>query len=159
MEEWKPVVEFESLYEVSNLGRIRRIDTSQIRIATKLKSGYLHLHLYCRNEYHGRYLHLLVLDAFKGPKPLGLEGRHLDGNQDNCSSSNLEWGTSQENSVDTLKHGNNKQAKLTDEQVRYLRRLPARGEKTLSEIANQFGISDVTLHNVRSRRTYSHVED
>lgn len=154
---WKPVVNFEGYYEVSNLGHIKRLDSGEFRIAVPV-NGYLTVQLWRQGKRHNRYIHLMVLEAFIGPKPEGLEGRHLDSNKDNCRSDNLAWGTSAQNSIDTLVNGNNKQAKLTDEQVRWIRNTKlSRGQ--VNSVLEQLDISEVTYYNVKSRRTYTHIKD
>jgi hypothetical protein len=52
-----------------------------------------------------RRVHEIILLAFVGPKPPGLECRHLDGNPANCALSNLAWGTHLENEADKARHG------------------------------------------------------
>lgn len=47
------------------------------------------------------YVHVLVLEAFDGPRPFaGAEGRHLDDDKLNNNHSNLVWGTKSENNLD-----------------------------------------------------------
>jgi hypothetical protein len=52
-----------------------------------------------------RSVHHLVLELFVGPRPPGMECRHLDGNPQNNHRSNLAWGTSKENVADQYLHG------------------------------------------------------
>lgn len=63
-------------------------------------------------------VHQLVLEAFDGVCPPGLECRHLDGNRFNNSwPDNLEWGTSSQNNLDRTKHGTNPSCRVTNDQV------------------------------------------
>lgn len=48
---------------------------------------------------------MLVGEAFLGPRPDGLETRHLDGNPANNSARNLRYGTKSENAQDRVRHG------------------------------------------------------
>jgi len=50
-------------------------------------------------------VHRLVLEAFVGPCPEGMECRHLDGDPSNNRLENLRWGTPAENTEDKRKHG------------------------------------------------------
>ena len=50
-------------------------------------------------------VHVLVLSTFVGPRPDGMEVRHLDGNSLNNSLENLAWGTHKENTQDAFVHG------------------------------------------------------
>lgn len=47
----------------------------------------------------------LVLEAFVGPCPRGMEARHLDSNPANCRLSNLEWNTRKVNQCDRKANG------------------------------------------------------
>lgn len=51
-EKWRPVVGYEGLYEVSNLGRIRRI---RIVEPTRKKHGYMQISLARTRRGHGDY--------------------------------------------------------------------------------------------------------
>ena len=53
-------------------------------------------------------VHTLVLLAFAGPKPPGMECRHFpDPTKTNNKASNLRWGTRRENMLDQVKDGTN----------------------------------------------------
>jgi hypothetical protein len=52
-----------------------------------------------------RFVHRLVLEAFVGPCPEGMECRHLDGDPANNRLENLRWGTHRENAADQVRHG------------------------------------------------------
>lgn len=121
-ERWLPVVGYEGIYEVSDLGQVRSLD----RVISRRNSpyvlrgrvlrpavnrrGYLHLNLYGDGWNESRYVHHLVLEAFAGPRPAGTEARHLDGVPNNNSVANLTWGTHVENAWDIIRHGRNWQA-------------------------------------------------
>jgi hypothetical protein len=60
-----------------------------------------------------RYVHSLVAEAFIGPRPIGLEVRHLDGDSTNNAVDNLRYGTHAENMQDRVKHGRDPQALRT----------------------------------------------
>lgn len=107
-------------------------------------------------------IHTLVLEAFVGPRPDGLECRHIDGNKLNNHLSNLVWGTSRENNHDKKQHGTllvgskNPAAKLTNADVLEIRRRRASGEKCKS-IADDFNISDVSVSYIAKRITWQHI--
>jgi hypothetical protein len=54
-----------------------------------------------------------VAEAFHGPRPVGLEVRHLDGDSLNNAASNLRYGTRTENLLDAVEHGTHYNAKKT----------------------------------------------
>ncbi|MDE2095631.1 MAG: HNH endonuclease [Patescibacteria group bacterium] len=72
-------------------------------------------------------VHRLVLEAFIGPCPPGMECRHLNGNRSDNRLENLCWGTRIENVEDKRKHGTilrgemNPNAKLTADTVIQIR--------------------------------------
>jgi thymidylate synthase ThyX len=112
-EVWKPVVGWEEWYEVSNMGRVRRIAGGQgvrtqgtCKKLTRAKTGYLCTNLNQPGKQELCFVHDLVCRAFIGPPPKeGLEVRHWDGNELNNWASNLLWGTTQENAEDRSRHG------------------------------------------------------
>ena len=161
-ETWKSIAGFNSLYEVSDLGNVRN-STGKNRKLQVTEEGYVQVKLYKENKEFPRYVHRLVLETFVGMPQIGAECRHLDNNRQNNRLGNLLWGTSSQNKEDILKAGNNKQCKLTDEQVRYIRGLPmeekclAPHERKFKQVIKELEISEVTFYNVRRRKTYRHV--
>lgn len=73
--------------------------------------GYPLVILTLGERREGRYIHDLVTLAFLGPRPEGMEVRHLDGNASSAAlwdadgDQRLAYGTSAENKADTLRHG------------------------------------------------------
>jgi hypothetical protein len=113
--EWRPVVGFKGVYEVSDDGAVRgldRIDAGGRRWRGRIlssertdKDGYVQQTL-CRGGIRrNAKTHILVLEAFVGLRPPGAVGRHLDGNPRNNALHNLVWGTSSENAYDRVTHG------------------------------------------------------
>jgi hypothetical protein len=103
-----------------------------------------------------KYVHHLVLETYVGPRPPGMEGRHLDGNTKNNHVSNLCWGTHSDNMADRIKHGTScgQRVALKDGDVRKIRVLREKG-KTLKHIALQVGVSEsgiCRIVNGQSRR-------
>jgi hypothetical protein len=115
--------------------------------------------------FHGqnRFVHQLVLEGFRGPKPPGLVGCHNDDDPNNNNLDNLRWDTPQSN-VDDRRNGGryakgsaHSQAKLTEEGVREIRRRKARGE-TLKVIAADYGVHFSIISDVIRGETWSHVK-
>jgi len=97
-EEWKPIPGWETTYEVSTCGRVRRIGCEPKR-STIGAHGYDVVSLNRPGEQVTRTVHSLVLETFVAFGD-GLEARHLDGNRANNTVDNLRWGTSIENARD-----------------------------------------------------------
>jgi hypothetical protein len=110
MTAWRPVVGYEGLYEVSDIGEVRsaaRQGTAGGIRAPHLnrKTGYLQLPLWRDNRQVQRRIGVLVLEAFVGPRPPDHECRHVDCDKLNNRLENLAWGTSAENKADTAALG------------------------------------------------------
>jgi hypothetical protein len=118
-EEWRPVVGFEGTYDVSNIGRVRRVAGSHQCPAGRIlgqaegNRGHLSVSLSLEGHRHTRWVHRLVLAAFVGPCPQGMEVRHLDGDPKNNAVQNLAYGTRSENELDKVRHGTHNNAKKT----------------------------------------------
>lgn len=126
------------------------------------RSGYLRLTLRTDGQPATLSVHQLVLAAFKGPCPEGLQSRHLDGNKLNCRLDNLAYGTVQENHDDKQRHGTTARgerdgsSKLTADQVREMRRRMSNGESP-KLVGPAFGVSDVLAYAIRKRRLWQHI--
>ncbi len=115
---WKPVIGHEGQYEVSDLGRVRSVDRlvdarpgvrriqwGRVRAQVTMKSGHKQITLWTGNRARGVLVHRLVLDAFSGPCPDGMEACHADGNPGNNRIANLRWDSRSENRYDSVRHG------------------------------------------------------
>lgn len=132
-EQWRPVVGYEGRYEVSSQGRVRSLDRlisnplpsgtiRRQRIAGRVlkqtvcaaAGGYPRVTLRNGTEEHGlRCVHIVVLEAFVGPRPQGMVVRHLNGQQTDNRLENLSYGTPSENNFDLVRHGNHIHAAKT----------------------------------------------
>ncbi|UAK38469.1 NUMOD4 motif-containing HNH endonuclease [Gordonia bronchialis] len=124
-EDWRPVVGFEGRYEVSSHGRVRHVPVigawpnsspggNRLRkVGRPLNErgsldvrGYRRVGLTNRAGCHRqRMVHILVLEAFVGPRPKGAWGLHRNGDSDDNRIENLYWGTPRENALDRVRHG------------------------------------------------------
>jgi hypothetical protein len=106
-EEWRPVVGYEGKYEVSDMGRIRRVKTGRV-LRTRVvvhKGRYERVGLWRDGKSRVWQVHRLVGEAFLGPLPRGLETRHLNGDGADNRLVNLKYGTHAENMRDAVEHG------------------------------------------------------
>lgn len=96
VEVWKDVVGFEGSYEVSNMGRVRRLNYMRTGRVQVLKGGisvgYPSLLLYKAGNYKAVKVHSLVAKAFidANYREKGLVVNHKDFNRQNNVLSNLE---------------------------------------------------------------------
>lgn len=161
MEIWRDIDGFDGLYQVSNLGRVRRLHkTIPPRILTTCfdNRGYPKVGLCHGGKCKTRKIHRLVALAFI-PNPDGKpEVNHIDGNPHNSCASNLEWVTHLENSRHAVATGLIKSgkysplAKLTNEQVRYIRDNP--DGLLQRELAAKFDVTQQTISDVQHGKYY-----
>ena len=101
IEIWKPVIGYEGLYEVSNLGRVKSLNylkTGKEKILKeRLHLGYNRVVLYKNGVGKNYGVHRLVWSAFNGPIPKGLVINHLNEIKNDNRLCNLEICTSKEN--------------------------------------------------------------
>lgn len=123
-EKWKPIKNYEGLYEVSNTGKVRSV-TREVKttngrtvktqgkelkpISSKLTARHpnpmFHVELWKNNQRKVFMIHRLVAETFI-PNPEGKpQVNHKDGNRYNNGVSNLEWCTCSENSLHAYKTG------------------------------------------------------
>lgn len=125
-ERWLPVVGWEGYYEVSDQGRVRSVDRTIIRsdggprfwrgrvlAAGTNRHGYPLVALSRSSDISSKKVHRLVLEAFVGPCPDGMEACHNDGNWANAELVNLRWDTPSANQHDRVRHGHNHRANQT----------------------------------------------
>lgn len=111
-ERWLPVVGREGLYEVSDFGGVWSILSGKmLKSWPRPPRGYLTV----KFGHRGRNVsvHKLVLEAFVGPCPEGMECLHENDDPLDNRLSNLRWGTRTENLEDRVRNGTHNHAKKT----------------------------------------------
>lgn len=137
-------------YEASSCGKIRLIDGA-VRKQQHDDRGRASLRLNYNGRIRTKRVHTLVLEAFAGLCPDGLEACHNDGNPSNNRLENLRWDTHRNNERDKIRHGTlviptNKF--LTPEDMRAIRS----SEQSVREIASQFRCSAQHVYRIRSNK-------
>lgn len=123
---------------------------------------YPYVNLHGGGRQVSRKVHTLVLETFVGPRPDGLECRHLDGDPLNNHLTNLQWGTTAENAEDRTRHGrlprgeHHCRAKLTDTAIRDIRRRRAGGTPA-SVLAAEYNVGSSTIRRIARRAIWTHV--
>lgn len=139
-------------YEVSDDGRVRNMRTGRVLRATG--DRYLMVSL---GRARRALVHRLVAQAFLGDGA-GLQVNHKNGDRKDNRVQNLEWVTASENNMHSRRvlkkclgedHG---LARLTWVQVDEIRQ---RAHETARKLANEFGVSDVTIASIRKGRTWA----
>jgi hypothetical protein len=175
---WEWVVGFLNYYKVSTYGRVKSISrivpNGQGFRKTPCKilvpshgnkgKGYPKVVLCKKGKLHYFNVPILVLIAFKGPRPPGMECCHKDDNPLNNHVDNLYWGTRDQNREDAIRNGkilfgdSHPRMKFTDENVFQItqRYKPGnikgrRGNKF--QLAKEFGTTGGVIYGmVRSKR-------
>jgi len=107
MELWNPIRGFETLYQVSNQGRIMSLKCNRSKIMkTPLSCGYPFVCLVKDKVKYVMRVHRLVADAFLEPVPNKLEIDHKDRNRTNNCVSNLRYADRSEQSINRGPYSN-----------------------------------------------------
>ena len=123
---WKPVPGTHGYYEASNLGRVRSVDRVEVhkngrtyhrkgRILSQhlIRNGYYQTTTRVNGKPFERMVHRLVLAAFTGEFPEGMQVCHNNGNPQDNRIENLRWGTISDNTNDRVRHGTHNQRSKT----------------------------------------------
>lgn len=114
-------------------------------------TGYIKVGLMKDGVLYRLRLHRLILEAFIGPCPKGMQGRHLDDNKENLRLSNLAWGTPHDNAEDRQRNGiyprgeNHPRAKLKKADISIIKASPKSGH----QLAREYGVSPATINAAR----------
>ncbi len=129
-------------------------------------SGHVAVSMSVDGKLYNRLLHRLVLEAFVGPRPAGMQGCHNNGNPGDNRISNLRWDTPKGNAADKRRHGTELRgegianAKLSDAAVADIRRTYVHGKRGcgLRLLAKRYGVSVTTVAKVVQGTQWRHVE-
>lgn len=180
-EVWKDIKEYEGLYQVSNLGRVKSLDReitysdgrTTLHKGREIKTrvgnhGYMCALIYKNNKPKQILIHRLICEHFVEP-PSNEKNivNHKDGNKLNNDPSNLEWCDKRYNmvhAIDELKVSNvlgeeNSQSKLTEEQVLEIYNLAINKTYTQQKIADMYGISSGNVNCIKLQKTWKRVTD
>lgn len=150
-------------YYVSNAGHI--ISAKRRKELMFLKhfidpDGYKRMALYSDRRPIKKKVSRLILESFVGPPGEEMVARHKNGIRHEDRLDNLEWGTSQDNSDDMIRHGTrpigvkNASAKLTEDQVRLIRE----SSESSPVLAEQFGVDRQTIWRIRAGPGWPHLK-
>jgi hypothetical protein len=135
------------------------------------QSNHRYRHVYLRmstGTLQALHVHILVLAAFRGPRPPGMQARHSpDHDKHNNKLDNLWWGTPQENADDRIADGDQPRgsdhgmAKLTEVAVLVIRRRWSKERQYNPHLARQlaakYGVDKTLIIQVVRRRIWTHI--
>lgn len=172
-ETWLPILGYEGIYEVSNLGNIRSLDRYRHgggfilgrAMKTSTTMGYPYFNASKDGVCNPMYVHFAVASAFLGARESGKQINHKDGNKRNNCVDNLEYVTPSENMSHAIEHSLNRvpkpdnrgerhgMSKLSNAQVLEIKNDLIAGEP-VKEIAQKYNVSKSTIHDIKSGRTW-----
>lgn len=173
MEHWKPLARWEGIYEISDLGRIKRIDNNNCAKAGHIMrpsnvNGYAAVRLRYKGRTERSLVHLHVLESFIGSRPTGMQINHKNGVRNDNRLENLEYCTPQQNIQHAYNVLNrtrkgakgeaNAKSKLTDEQVTTIRRLYSGGGRSQQSIADEFGVTQTMISKIVLKQFWKHLD-
>lgn len=183
-EVWKDVVGYESKFEISNFARFKNKKTGRILKQCTSKNGYKVVSTRPNGKY-GKYklfrIHRVVAEAFL-PEPDEITKlkcqnehwgkvivRHIDHDKSNNLPSNLEWGTCQDNTDDSIRDGkfrktvkgaDNPFAKFTIDDIKFIRNnyTPKSKEFGCRALSRKYSVAHTTILAIINKQSYTECE-
>lgn len=168
---WKDIPGWEGLYQVSNTGLVKRIGkkggatVGKILSLTPNNAGYPIADLNHNGARKTTRIHRLVMLAFVGECPEGMQVNHKNGNKTDNRIENLEYVTPGENTrhahlnglVSSAKGERSSNAKLKESEVREIISLLRDGEITMSEIARRYNVRLQCIQGIKYGKNWRHL--
>lgn len=167
---WKPVVGYESLYEVSDKGNVRskhsygRGKKGGLLKPWRSPQGYSMATLSRDGATFVATTSRLVLAAFVGPHPPDKPyACHKNGNTKDNRLANLYWGSNADNQRDRDLHGTsnkgsaNGHAVLQESDVVSIKRMLRCGRWSQKTIASWYGVDPSAISAIKIGRSWAHV--
>lgn len=123
------------------------------------RDGYLRINRYVKGVHSQHSVHVIVCEAFHGPRPEGMQAAHRNGVHTDNRPANLRWAVPVENEADKLAHGRrlqgegHHQRKLTEREVLEIR---ASSESSYV-LARRYPVSPAQIRRIRARKGWTHV--
>lgn len=166
MEVWKEIKNYEGLYKVSNLGRVKSFIKKSNGFILKNcfnKCGYTRVNLFKDEKPHQVRVHVIVARTFldENYTQKGLFCNHIDGNKQNNKLSNLEIVTRSENELHAFRIGlkshkgdNHNRRKLNSADVKNIRESLNEGVK-IPILAEKYNVSIYHIYNIKAYRSWN----
>lgn len=167
VEEWRDVIGYEGIYQVSSLGRVKSLSRvaknrhgyrpiKERILKPAYRDGYVGVGLRKNTKPTTFLVHRLVAEAFI-PNPGGKPCiDHINMIRSDNRVENLEWVTYSENSIravnilgsHSLRGSDNSKSVLTNDKVLTISALLDEGELLQKEIADMYGVSSTVISNI-----------
>ena len=170
---WKDIPNYEGLYQVSNLGRVKGLDRtvcgkdgkSYTKRGKILKNkmgtnGYHYVCLYKNNKQKTFMIHSLVALNYIGERPKNYDICHISGDKLDNTVYNLKYDTRTENFNDMYRQGRkNPRGKLSIEDVVKMRKMYKTGKYTYEKLADLFNVDPSNTSAIIRRKTFTWLND
>lgn len=126
------------------------------------RNGYCYVALCRDTKQCTRTVHALIMLTFCGPRPNGMQVRHLNGIRSDSRLANLRYGTSKENQEDKIGHGTQisgeqvHSAKLTAAIVRDIRAKALSGI-SLASLGREYKVTTGNINTIVHRKSWKHI--
>jgi len=182
-EQWRPAQGWEESYAVSTLGRVKSLERTvknrygfrtvpeAIKKQTVNNTGYLVVsftHPSTGKKSKVQSVHTLVAAAFLDPPEASasVQVQHIDGDRTNNILSNLAYATVSEILLAASARGSklgsrgeqSGTAKVTEADVREMRRLSEEEGVSGAALARRYGLSPMSVSDILRRKNWKHVE-
>ena len=170
--EWKDVQGYEGMYRISSCGNLMTVKNGKEKIVRLImdNKGYYRYSFYKDSKARTVKIHRLVAQTFIPNPENKPQVNHINGIKTDNRVENLEWMTNIENmyhsKVNGLRKGkmpsaeNHQNAKLTNENVRYIRNVYKKNCRQFGggALAKIYGVNISTIIDLVNRKTYASVE-
>lgn len=160
---WKDVLNYDGLYQISNLGNVKSFHRIKTRILKTScdTNGYKVVVLSLRGVNKTKTIHRLVAIHFLDNPENKPQVNHINGIKTDNHIENLEWNTASENLLHAHKIGlkkgvfgeKNKRSKLKEHQIIEIRKNIKDGISQ-SEIAKKYNISKTSIYKIASNENW-----